>query len=74
VMASKGKTTLRRWDVGNAAEKVFRSTDIPIFLVKAAAGFQRDQAGEERESDLIVAQRLFVCSLDCLNNEHGQVL
>ena len=40
VMASKGRTTLRRWDVGNAAEKVFRSTDIPIFLVKPPPGFK----------------------------------
>jgi nucleotide-binding universal stress UspA family protein len=40
VMASRGKTILRRWDVGNAAEKVFRATDIPILLVKPPAGFK----------------------------------
>ena len=40
VMASRGKTSLRRWDVGNAAEKVFRATDIPILLVKPPAGFK----------------------------------
>jgi nucleotide-binding universal stress UspA family protein len=40
IMASRGKTTLRRWDVGNAAEKVFRSTDIPVFLVKPPPGFK----------------------------------
>ena len=40
VMASRGKTTLRRWDVGNAADKVFRTTDIPILLVKPPAGFK----------------------------------
>jgi nucleotide-binding universal stress UspA family protein len=40
VMASRGKTTLRRWDVGNAAEKVFQDTNIPIFLVKPPAGFK----------------------------------
>jgi len=40
VMASRGKTTLRRWDVGNAAEKVFRTTNVPIFLVKPPAGFK----------------------------------
>ena len=40
VMASRGKTSLRRWDVGNAAEKVFRATDIPIMLVKPPAGFK----------------------------------
>ena len=40
VMASRGKTSLRRWDVGNAAEKVFRTTDIPILLVKPPVGFK----------------------------------
>ena len=40
VMASRGKTSLRRWDVGNAAEKVFRATDIPILLVKPPVGFK----------------------------------
>ena len=40
VMASRGKRGLRRWDVGNAAEKVFRNTDIPILMVKPPAGFK----------------------------------
>jgi nucleotide-binding universal stress UspA family protein len=40
VMASRGRTTLRRWDVGNAAEKVFRETNVPIFLVKPPPGFK----------------------------------
>ena len=40
VMASRGKTSLRRWDVGNAAQKVFRTTDIPILLVKPPVGFK----------------------------------
>ncbi|MFY9812689.1 MAG: universal stress protein [Dehalococcoidales bacterium] len=40
VMASGGKKTLKRWDVGNAAEKVSHTTDIPIFLVKPPAGFK----------------------------------
>ena len=40
VMASGGKKTLKRWDVGNAAEKVFHATDIPIFMVKPPAGFK----------------------------------
>jgi nucleotide-binding universal stress UspA family protein len=39
-MASRGKTSLRRWDVGNAAEKVFRTTDIPILMVKPPVGFK----------------------------------
>ena len=40
VMASGGKKTLKRWDVGNAAEKVSHTTDIRIFLVKPPAGFK----------------------------------
>jgi nucleotide-binding universal stress UspA family protein len=40
VMASRGTTTLARWDVGNAAEKVFQTTDVPIFLVKPPVGFK----------------------------------
>ena len=40
IMASRGRTSLRRWDVGNAAAKVFRSTNIPILMVKPPAGFK----------------------------------
>jgi len=40
IMASRGRASLRRWDVGNAAAKVFRTTDIPILLVKPTAGFK----------------------------------
>ena len=40
VMASKGKRSLRRWDVGNAAVKVFRATDIPIMMIKPPPGFK----------------------------------
>jgi nucleotide-binding universal stress UspA family protein len=40
MMASRGRTGLRRWDVGNAAPKVFRSTDIPIMMVKPPPGFK----------------------------------
>jgi nucleotide-binding universal stress UspA family protein len=40
VMASKGRRSLRRWDVGNAALKVFRSTDIPIMMIKPPPGFK----------------------------------
>jgi nucleotide-binding universal stress UspA family protein len=40
VMASGGKKSLKRWDVGNAAEKVSHTTDIPIFLVKPPVGFK----------------------------------
>ncbi len=44
VMASAGKKPLKRWDVGNAAEKVSHATDIPIFLVKPPAGFKETKA------------------------------
>lgn len=40
IMASKGNRTLRRWDVGNAAEAVFRATNIPVLLVKPPPGFK----------------------------------
>jgi nucleotide-binding universal stress UspA family protein len=40
IMASRGRMSFRRWDVGNAAIKVFRSTNIPILLVKPPAGFK----------------------------------
>jgi nucleotide-binding universal stress UspA family protein len=40
VMASRGRRTLRRWDVGNAAVKVFRATDIPMMMIKPPPGFK----------------------------------
>jgi len=40
IMASRGRMSLRRWDVANAAAKVSRSTDIPILLIKPPAGFK----------------------------------
>ena len=41
IMASKGKTSLRKWDVANAADKVFKMVEnIPIMLVKPPLGFK----------------------------------
>ena len=40
VMANRGKRSLQRWDVSNAVEKVSRAVDIPVLLVKPAAGFK----------------------------------
>jgi nucleotide-binding universal stress UspA family protein len=40
VMASRGKRGLRRWDVANAAPKVFANTDIPMLMVRPPAGFK----------------------------------
>jgi len=40
IMASKGKASLKKWDVGNAADKVFKMVEnIPILLVKPPYGF-----------------------------------
>lgn len=44
MMASRGRTGLRRWDVGNAAPKVFRTTQIPIMMVKPPAGFKETKS------------------------------
>lgn len=41
IMASKGRKGLRRWDVANAADRVFRNIqNIPIMLIKPPAGFK----------------------------------
>jgi nucleotide-binding universal stress UspA family protein len=40
IMAGRGKRGLKRWDVANAAEKVFRETTIPIMLIKPPSGFK----------------------------------
>jgi len=40
IMASKGRTSLKKWDVGNAADQVFKMVEnIPILLVKPPYGF-----------------------------------
>jgi len=40
IMASKGRKSLKKWDVGNAADKVFKMVEnIPILLVKPPYGF-----------------------------------
>lgn len=41
IMASKGRTSLRKWDVANAADQVFKKVEnIPIMLVKPPYGFK----------------------------------
>ncbi len=41
IIASKGKTSLRKGDVANAAEKIFKAVEnIPIMLVKPPRGFK----------------------------------
>ena len=40
IMASKGKSGMRKWDVANAAAKVFREVDVPLMLIKPPAGFK----------------------------------
>ena len=44
IMASRGRTGMSRWDVANAAPKVFRETDIPVLMVKPPAGFKETKA------------------------------
>jgi nucleotide-binding universal stress UspA family protein len=44
IMASRGKTGLRRWDVANAALKVLQSTEIPIMLIRPPAGFKETKS------------------------------
>jgi nucleotide-binding universal stress UspA family protein len=36
VMASHGRSGVSRWALGSVAEKVFRSTSIPVLMIKAA--------------------------------------
>ena len=36
IMATHGRSGIRRWSLGSVAEKVLRATDIPVFLVPAA--------------------------------------
>jgi nucleotide-binding universal stress UspA family protein len=40
IMASRGKSGMSRWDIGNIAEKVTRASPIPVLLVKPPAGFK----------------------------------
>lgn len=40
VMASRGKSGISRWDMGNIAEKVIRATNTNVMLVKPGAGFK----------------------------------
>jgi nucleotide-binding universal stress UspA family protein len=44
IMASRGKSSLNRWNMSNIAEKVIRGTDIPVLLVKPKAGFKETKA------------------------------
>jgi nucleotide-binding universal stress UspA family protein len=40
IMASRGKSGLSRWEMGNIAEKVIRASKVPVLLVKPPAGFK----------------------------------
>ncbi len=35
IMASRGRTGITRWVMGSVADKVFRSTSVPVFMVRA---------------------------------------
>lgn len=40
IMASHGRSGVSHWAIGSVAEKVFRAANIPVLLVKPAAGFK----------------------------------
>ena len=40
IIASKGKSGLSRWAMGNIADKVVKSSDIPVLLVRPKPGFK----------------------------------
>lgn len=40
IIASRGKSGLSRWQMGNIADKVAKMSDIPVLLVKPGAGFK----------------------------------
>jgi nucleotide-binding universal stress UspA family protein len=44
VMASRGKSGISRWDMGNIAEKVVRNTQAAVLLVKPAEDFKETKA------------------------------
>ncbi len=39
VMASRGRSGLNRWDIGNVADRVRRASNVPVLLVKPEPGF-----------------------------------
>lgn len=40
IMASRGKSGFNRWNMSNIAEKIIRTTNIPILLIKPKADFK----------------------------------
>jgi nucleotide-binding universal stress UspA family protein len=47
VMATHGRTGLRRWALGDTANKVARASGCPVLLIRAAAGAPRSAALEK---------------------------
>jgi nucleotide-binding universal stress UspA family protein len=50
IMASSGRMKGKRWDVANAAPKVFRDSNIPILLVKPPADFKETKPRRKGKS------------------------
>ncbi len=44
VIASRGKSGISRWDLGNVADKIIRGAEIPVFVVKPKPGFKETKA------------------------------
>ena len=53
VMASRGRSGFNRWDMGNVAEKVIRTTKVPVLLVKPEPGFKETKPRRKGESSLL---------------------
>jgi nucleotide-binding universal stress UspA family protein len=43
IMASRGRSGLSRWDMGNIADKVIRASNIPVLLIKPKAKFKESK-------------------------------
>ena len=49
-MASRGKSGFSRWDMGNIAEKVIKSTNATVMLVKPEPGFKETRPKRQGQS------------------------
>jgi nucleotide-binding universal stress UspA family protein len=50
LMASRGKSGFSRWDMGNIAEKVIKSTNATVMLVKPEPGFKETRPKRRGQS------------------------
>ena len=40
IMGSQGKGSMNRWDISNIADKVIKTANVPVLLVRPGAGFK----------------------------------